>query len=275
MSTARPIIAARRVASVSPDGSIGSLTTSVPDSESLPPPGSSPAFATTRWTMVLRASGSDESARQALTDLCRAYWLPLYVYARRRGSSHHDAQDQTQGFLADMLERGALKRADPNRGAFRNFLLSSLRNYLNNVWDHDRAARRGGAVEHVPTSSREADGVIDQIVAEGLTPDRAFDRGWALAVFDRALSRLREEQNKLGRTQWFDRLKPLLQTGPKSGDYEAVAGEFGVSKNVVAVSMHRLSGRYRQLVRDEIAETVDGPEALEAELRELLASLSS
>jgi RNA polymerase sigma-70 factor (ECF subfamily) len=117
--------------------------------------------------------------------------------------------------------------------------------------------------------------VFDQIVAEGLTPDRAFDRGWALAVFDRALSRLREEQNKLGRARWFDRLKPMLQAGPKAGDYEAIANEFGVSKNVVAVSMHRLSGRYRQFVREEIAETVDRPEALEAELRELLASLSS
>jgi RNA polymerase sigma-70 factor (ECF subfamily) len=225
--------------------------------------------------MVLRAGGSDDSARKALTDLCRAYWLPLYIYARRRGCSHHDAEDLTQGFLADMLERGAINRADPARGAFRNFLLSSLRNYMNNAWDHDRAARRGGALEHVPVHGHEVDGVFDQIVAEGLTPDRAFDRGWALAVFDRALSRLREEQNKLGRARWFDRLKPMLQAGPKAGDYEAIANEFGVSKNVVAVSMHRLSGRYRQFVREEIAETVDRPEALEAELRELLASLSS
>ena len=225
--------------------------------------------------MVLRAGGNDASARQALGDLCRAYWLPLYVYARRRGCSHHDAEDLTQGFLADMLERGALKRADPDRGAFRNFLLSSLRNYMNNARDHDRAARRGGALEHVPIDVHKADGVVEQTDAEALTPDRAFDRGWALAVFDRALTRLREEQIKLDRAAWFDRLKPMLQTGPKTGDYEAIANEFGVSKNVVAVSMHRLSGRYRQFVRDEIAETVNGPEALEAELRQLLASLSS
>jgi RNA polymerase sigma-70 factor (ECF subfamily) len=174
-----------------------------------------------------------------------------------------------------MLERGALKRADPDRGAFRNFLLSSLRNYMNNARDHDRAARRGGALEHVPIDVHKADGVVEQADAEALTPDRAFDRGWALAVFDRALTRLREEQIKLDRAAWFDRLKPMLQTGPKTGDYEAIANEFGVSKNVVAVSMHRLSGRYRQFVRDEIAETVDGPEELEAELRQLLASLSS
>jgi len=225
--------------------------------------------------MVLRAGTGDSSAQRALADLCRTYWLPLYVYVRRRGRNHHDAEDLTQSFFADLLDRGALRRADPARGAFRNFLLSSLSNYLHNAHDHATAARRGGALEHVPLDAREAAAAFEQIDADALAPDRAFERSWALAIFDRALGRLREEQQRLGRAAWFDRLKPLLQTGPRPGDYETIAAEFGVTKNVVAVAMHRLSGRYRQLVRDEIAETVDSPEAVEKELRELLASLSS
>jgi len=226
--------------------------------------------------MVLRAGSDDDShGRRALAELCRAYWLPLYVYVRRRGRSHHDAEDLTQAFFADLIDRGALRRADPARGAFRNFLLSSLSNYLHNAHDRATAARRGGDLDHVPIDEGGTAGVLAQIEADGLTPDRAFDRVWALAVFDRALGRLRQEQEKLGRERWFDRLKPLLQVGPRAGDHEAIAAEFGVTKNVVAVAIHRLSGRYRQLVRDEIAETVDGPEALEAELRRLLESLSS
>lgn len=250
-------------------------TASLPEPEPHPSPAPASVFSTTRWTTVLRAGGDDASARQALTDLCRAYWLPLYIYVRRRGRSHHDAEDLTQGFFADLLNRGAFRRADPARGAFRSFLLSSLSNYLHNAHDHVMTARRGGGLEHIPVDAKEAATLFEQIDAEALTPDRAFDRGWALAVFDRALVRLRDEQAKLGRARWFDRLKPLLQTGPKAGDHEKIAAEFGVSKNVVAVSMHRLNGRYRQLVRDEIADTVNGPDALEAELQELLAILSS
>jgi RNA polymerase sigma-70 factor (ECF subfamily) len=225
--------------------------------------------------MILRASGDDPAGQDALADLCRAYWVPLYVYLRRRGYGHHDAEDLTQGFFGDMLSRQAFARADPARGAFRSFLLSSLNHYLHNVHDRATAARRGGKFSHVSMDECEAAEVLGLVEAEGLAPDHAFDRSWALAVFDRALNRLRDEQEKLGRLRWFQRLKTLLQAGPKPGDYEAIATEFGVTKNVVAVSMHRLSGRYRQLVRDEIAETVDGPEELEAELRKLLRSVSS
>lgn len=225
--------------------------------------------------MILRASGDGSAGRDALADLCRAYWLPLYIYLRRRGHNHHDSEDLTQGFLADMVGRQAFARADPTRGTFRSFLLSSLNHYLHNAHDRATTARRGGRFIHVPVNEREAAGVLESIEAEGLAPDRAFDRSWAFSVFVRALNRLREEQERLGRARWFDRLKPLLQAGPKTGDYEAIATEFGVTKNAVAVSMHRLSGRYRQLIRDEVAGTVDGPEELEAELQRLLQSLSS
>lgn len=235
----------------------------------------SSSFDTTRWTMVLRAADDDRRGLAALDQLCRSYWLPLYVYVRRRGYSTHDAEDLTQAFLADLLQRGAIGHADPARGRFRSFLLTSLANFLHNAWDHEQAARRGGSVERVSFDAAEMADVLNQVEAEGLSPDRAFDRGWTLALLDRALRRLRAEQERAGKGRWFERLRPHLQARPDPGDYEAIAGEFAVTKNVVAVAVHRLSSRFRELVRAEIAETVSTPEQLQEEMRDLLGSLSS
>jgi RNA polymerase sigma-70 factor (ECF subfamily) len=225
--------------------------------------------------MVLQAGQDDSSGLQALDQLCRAYWLPLYLYVRRRGYPQHDAEDLTQAFLADVLQRGVIGRADPARGRFRTFLLTALTNFLHNVHDHDHAARRGGQVEHFSFNAADASHPLHQVEAEGLTPDRAFDRGWTLALLDRALRRLRAEQERAGRGRWFDRVRSHLQVRPDPGDYIAIGAEFSMSRNAVAVGVHRLSLRFRELLRAEIAETVGSPEALEAELRDLLGSLSS
>lgn len=235
----------------------------------------SSSFETTRWTMVLRAADGDRRGLEALDQLCRSYWLPLYVYVRRRGYTTHDAEDLTQAFLANLLRRGAIGHADPARGRFRSFLLTALANFLHDAWDHDQATRRGGSVERVSFDAAEMADVLNQVEAEALSPDRAFDRGWTLALLDRALRRLRAEQERAGKGRWFERLRPHLQARPDAGDYEAIATEFAVTKNVVAVAVHRLAIRFRELVRAEIAETVNSPEQLQQELRDLLGSLSS
>jgi RNA polymerase sigma-70 factor (ECF subfamily) len=232
-----------------------------------------PTFETTQWMVVTRAGGDDARGREALAGLCRAYWLPLYVYVRRRGYRAHDAEDLTQGFFADLLERGAIRRADPARGRFRTFLLTALTNFMHNAHDRATAARRGGTMERLSFDSAEAAEALALIEAGELTPDLAFDRCWALAVLDRALQRLRAEQARLGKTLWFERVRSFLQTGAAAGDYAAIAAEFGLTKNAVAVAVHRLHARYRELVCAEIAETVSGTGEIEAELRELLDSV--
>lgn len=232
------------------------------------------AFDTTRWTIVLHAARDDAAGRGALADLCRAYWLPLYVYVRRRGYSSHDAEDLTQGFFADLLGRDAVKRADPARGRFRTFLLTSLSNYLHNAHDHAQAARRGGAFEKISIDALEADDALAQLKDTTLTPDQAFDRSWTLALLDRAMKRLAAEQAKAGKERWFERVRPCLQTRADPGLQDAIGAEFGLTRNAVAVAIHRLASRYRELVRAEIAETVSGPEELAQEQRDLLSSLA-
>jgi RNA polymerase sigma-70 factor (ECF subfamily) len=237
--------------------------------------GGTPALETTRWTLVLRAGVDDEVGRAALADLCRAYWLPLYVYVRWRGHSPHDAEDLTQGFFADLLSRDAIKRADRTRGRFRSFLLASLTNYLRNAHVHSTAERRGGHLEKISINADEAAEVLAQIDDRGLSPDQAFDRSWAIALLDRAMQRLRSEQERLGKGRWFEHVWPHLQTRADPGVQESLAAEFGLTRNAVAVAMHRMASRYRELVRSEIGETVGSPDELRQEQRELLGSLGT
>jgi RNA polymerase sigma-70 factor (ECF subfamily) len=231
------------------------------------------AFDTTQWTLVLRAGTDQPDGREALSGLCRAYWLPLFVYVRRRGYSAHDAEDMTQSFFADLLARGAIRRADPARGRFRTFLLTSLTNFIHNARDHALAARRGGNVERLSFDSAEAAGALASIEGDDLTPDRAFDRCWAVAVLDRALQRLRAEQQRADKAAWFERVRSFLQSTAEPGDYDEIAKEFGLTKNAVAVAIHRLNARYRELIRAEIAQTVSGVDEVESELRDLLGSV--
>lgn len=249
----------------------------VKDPKSSDQDGGMPAFETTRWTLILRAGGDgdDGASQAALTDLCRAYWLPLYIYIRRRGHSAHDAEDLAQGFFVDLIGRGAVKRADRARGRFRTFLLAALTNYLHNARDHAQTERRGGQVEKLSINALEATEVLVQISDNGLSPDQAFDRSWAIALLDRAMHRLRIEQERLGKSRWFERVWPHLQTRADPGIQEVLAAEFVMTRNAVAVAMHRMASRYRELVRAEIAETVVSPDEMQAEQRELLISLGA
>lgn len=227
------------------------------------------SFATTRWSLVLAAQAGLD---QALAELCRAYWFPLYAFARRLGHPPHDAEDLTQGFFADLLARGGIAKVAPELGRFRSFLLASLKNFLADQRDRARAQKRGGGL---PVLSFDAVAAEERYALEppdAGTPDLLFDRQWALAVAERALARLREDY--AGQPALFEVLRPLL-TGGASSSYAEIGTALGLQENTVKVAAHRLRKRYGQALREEIADTVLDPMEAEAELRHLLAVLGA
>ena len=243
------------------------------------PEGSDPpqhsAFVTTHWSVVLAAGRSDTTrARAALEQLCRNYWQPLYAYVRRAGHAREEAEDLTQEFFARLLADNSVARADPARGRFRSFLLGSLKHFLAHEWEKAGARKRGGGAQHLPLAFDTAETRCAQPVAPGDTPDRAFDRQWALALLDVVLGRLRREYREAGREDLFLGLKETLSGGRAEIPYRELGARLGLSEGAVKVAAHRLRGRYRELLREEIANTVAGPEQVEEELRELFAALS-
>jgi RNA polymerase sigma-70 factor (ECF subfamily) len=232
-------------------------------------------FVTTQWSAVLAAGRSDTThALAALEQLCCHYWHPLYAYVRRAGYSREEAEDLTQEFFARLLAQNTVARADPARGRFRSFLLASLKNFLANEWDKARARKRGGGAQLLPLEFDTAETRCAHPVAPGDTPDRAFDRQWALTLLDVVLGRLRQEYTKAGREDLFLGLKDTLAGGRAEIPYRDLGAGLGLSEGAVKVAAHRLRRRYRELLREEIANTVAGPEEIEEELRQLLAALS-
>lgn len=236
-----------------------------------PGPGSSPVFVTTRWSVVLsaRAGDSPESSR-ALEDLCRAYWYPLYAHVRRLGHAPADAEDLTQAFFARLLEKRWLAAADQDRGRFRSFLLGSLKHFLANERDRARAQKRGGHVRIVPLDPASGESWLQHEPASTRTPDREFDRRWALALLETVLARLEQEYTAHGKAPLFHLLKGTLGAAPAA----TPAAQLAMSEGAMRVAAHRLRRRYRDLLRDEIAQTVATPAEVEAELRHLLAALA-
>ena len=245
-----------------------------------PTPGSAAphrsVFVTTHWSVVLAAGRSDTTrARAALEQLCRHYWQPLYAYVRRAGHSREAAQDSTQEFFARLLAQNTVARADPERGRFRSFLLASLKHFLANEWEKARAQKRGGGIQFIALEFDTAETRCVQPVAPGDTPDRAFDRQWALALLDVVLGRVRKEYTDGGRDELFVGLKDTLTGGRSEIPYRELGARLGLSEGAVKVAVHRLRQRYRELLREEIANTVAGPEEVEEELKHLFAALST
>jgi RNA polymerase sigma factor (sigma-70 family) len=233
------------------------------------------AFVTTRWSVVLAASrGESKRADEALETLCRAYWYPLYAFARRHGHTPEDAQDLTQAFFARLLEKKYLGLADPKRGKFRCFLLSSLKHFLVNEWEKAGVQKRGGDVEFVPLDSEAAETRYQFEPAHALAPDKIFERRWALILLERVLAELRDEYATAGREAFFDQLKPALTGEKTSLSYAALATQLNMSEGSVKVAVHRLRRRYRALFRSEVADTVANPNEVEQELRHIVAVLS-
>jgi len=234
-----------------------------------------PAFVTTHWSVVVTAGRSDTPrARAALEKLCQTYWYPLYTYVRRRGQSPEDAQDLTQEFFARLLEKNWVGNADQTKGRFRTFLLTAMTRFLSDEWDKARAQKRGGGVPLVPLQFDTAETRYGLEPADNITPERNFELRWALTLLEEVLNRLRGEYEQEGKADLFAALHPCLVGERTSLPYSELAAKMGASENTVKSLVHRLRQRYRQLLRDEIAHTVAGPDEVDEELRHLFAVLA-
>ena len=232
-------------------------------------------FATTHWSVVLAAGRTDTTrAQSALAKLCSTYWYPLYAYVRRRGYSPHDAQDLTQAFFAHLLERQSFSHADPNRGRFRSFLLGVMNHFLANEWNRAHAQKRGGGATLLPLQWDDAETRYGHEPADNTTPEQNFERRWAMALLEEVLRRLAEEYHQEGRAELFAELNPCLVGERATHPYAELATRLGVTEGTVKSAVHRMRQRYRQLLRDEIANTVAAPGEVDAELRHLLVVLS-
>lgn len=230
-------------------------------------------FATTHWSLVLAAGdGSSPRADEALARLCDTYWYPLYAYLRSRGYPAEDAQDLTQAFFVRLLEKGGLRQADPARGRFRSFILVSLKNFAANQHDRAVALKRGGARVPVSLDVGAAEGRLLMEPPTDHTPETIFDRRWAVTLLNRVVSRLQAEHDA-GKDAKFDRLKAYLTGDEPRLSYAQTASELGMSEGAVKVAVHRLRRRFRDLVRDEISQTVSSPEEVDDELRHLMAAV--
>jgi RNA polymerase sigma-70 factor (ECF subfamily) len=229
-------------------------------------------FATTHWSVVLAAGQRDTpQSEAALEQLCRTYWYPLYAYVRRRGHSPEDAQDLTQGYFARLLARDSLAAVHPDRGRFRYFVLATLKRFLINDQERARAAKRGGSKVHVPFDGREAEERYCLDAGEQNTPDKLFDRAWALSVMEAASGRLEEEYRLEGKDRLFERLKLFLAGNETETTYALTGAELGLSEGAVKVAVHRMRRRYRDLLREQVAQTVSSAANLEDELQSLRA----
>ena len=230
-------------------------------------------FPTTRWTLVVAAGDPQrKEARSALVSLCENYWYPLYAYLRRRGYPADRAEDLTQEFFIRLLEGRYLDRADPEKGRFRSFLLTSLKFFVADEEDRRRARKRGGGMV-VPLEFSSGEERYQREPAHDETPERIFERRWALAVLDRVVEKLRNEFVHHGHAEHFERLKMFL-LGQSDAPYAALAREMNTSEGALKVAIHRIRKRYRELFRQEIADTVADPAQVESELRFLAAVLA-
>jgi RNA polymerase sigma-70 factor (ECF subfamily) len=226
--------------------------------------------------MVLSARNTQSpQSADALEKLCRAYWYPLYAYVRRTGQSKENAEDLTQAFFARLLEKNFLNAAEPERGRFRSFLLMALKRFLANEWDRVRAQKRGGGQTHVPLDTELAERKFQAETTAGeISPDRLYDRRWALTLIEQTMARLRAEFERAGKTGEFERLKSFLTADKSEIPYATVAAELGMVESALRVAVHRLRRRYRELFREEIAHTLAEGEDIDEELRHLLTVLS-
>lgn len=245
----------------------------------------SPVFTTTRWTVVRMAAdrdGSTSEARLAWERLCQSYWLPLYIFARRRCLDLEEAKDAVQDFFLHLLENQVVERADRERGRFRTFLLGCFCNFLADRGKRALTIKRGGQLHFVSLEELDLTELEQQAAAQNWTPESAYDIGWAHTLVERVVGKLRREAEGRGKRQWFDELRVFLphQNVDQSGHgdeadlYQNAAARLGVAVETLRMTVHRLRARFRSLVREEVVATVDMPDEVDAELRHLRATLS-
>src|SRR5207302_9841013 len=233
------------------------------------------AFVTTQWSVVLTAQGQSPAADEALEKLCRTYWWPLYGFVRRNGYNPEEAQDLTQGFFALLLERRDLDVVRKEKGRLRSYLLVSLKNFVAKAKRREMAVKRGEGRALVPLDELLARERADLEPADTLTPDRIYERRWALTLLEQVLTRLESEYQSSDNAKLFEHLKELLSDEPGRRSQAQIATELGMTENAVKQAFHRLRRRYRELLRDEIAQTVAVPGDVEDELRHFISVLQA
>lgn len=233
-------------------------------------------FASTQWSLVLRAGHRvDRQAELALATLCQRYWFPLYAYVRRRVADVHRAQDLTQDFFARLLDKNVLASASPERGRFRSFLLTSLKNFLANEWDREGARKRGGDLQCLSLDWDSGESRLPAEPTHSQTPEREFERQWALSLLEIVVQRLRTEFDASGKTRHFELLKQTLTGDRGAIDYLAIGAELQMSEESVRQAAHRLRKRYRELLRMEVAATVEHEGDVDDEIGRLFEALGS
>ena len=229
-------------------------------------------FATTHWSVVLRAgSGDSPQSHSALANLCQTYWPPLYGFIRRQGHSPHDAEDLTQEFFERLIEKNYIADAQVDKGKFRTFLLVAVKRFLANEWHRARALKRGGGVSVVSINQTAAETAFDLEPKDVATADRLFEQRWALTLLDTVLTRLRDEQMARAKSELFNALREALMGEKAATTYAEIARRFGITEAAVKMTVQRLRRRYRELLREEVAKTVADAEDIDAEIRHLFA----
>ena len=236
--------------------------------------GSRAGFATTHWTMVYSAASVDsEQAGEALTALCQDYWYPLYAFVRREGQQSSDAQDLVQAFFAQLLEKEELRRADPAKGRFRSFLLTSFKHFLSNRRQYEQAQKRGGGQTVLSLNFPEGESRYGAEPADAWSPEALFQRRWALAVLERTLQRLREYYRQSEKEALFDALKTFLIGSGDGPPHAELAEQLKMTPGAVKVAIHRLRQKYGTYLREQVAQTVASHDDVEDEVQQLLRAL--
>jgi RNA polymerase sigma-70 factor (ECF subfamily) len=231
-------------------------------------------FPTTHWSRVVAAGDrAAPEAREALAELCRAYWYPLYAFVRRQGHGPEDARDLVQGFFAALLEHDGLAALDRDQGRFRSFLMAACTHYLSNQIDRRKARKRGGGRLILPIDGPEAEGRYGSEPVHELTAERLYQRRWATTLLERVLAALEAEMHQAGKARLFEALRPALLGEAERVPYARIAAELGLSEGAARAAAHRLRGRYRALLHEEVARTVADPEKAAEEVRDLFVAL--
>lgn len=242
-------------------------------------PAHSARFLTTRWSVVTRAAGEGEIARRSLEELCAAYWFPLYAFLRRRGSDHPEAEDRVQAFFLHILERRDLATVSRDKGRFRAWILIALRNFDADQHERARALKRGGGATTLSIDWRGASKRYDAAriapePASERSPEREFERAWALELIEQALARVAADYARRDRRALFDTLRGELAPGGGARPRAELAAELGLREGALKVALHRLRQRFGEALRSEVAETVAGEAEVDRELADLLSALT-
>jgi RNA polymerase sigma factor (sigma-70 family) len=230
------------------------------------------AFPNTRWSVILQAQGSDSGERhRALEQICRTYWLPIYAFARSQGLAPPDAEDLTQTVLSGLLDRGSFEQVAAEKGKLRSFLRVATKNALREDWRKGKRLKRGGGATMLSLDYEDAERRCSMEVTDGETPETIFDRHWGLNLLERTMDRLQSLYSGEGKSEVFDALRDVLGQGRGQQNYEDLAASLGMSEGAVRVAVHRLRKRYRRILKEEIALTLDdeNEEAVEDEIRYL------